>query len=75
MRDRVFFPLAALIALAMIAAALVWPRGMGAAEPSPAHPFTVTPTPAAPVPASAAKPARPARPATDAASADGAAPQ
>lgn len=34
MPDRYFFPLAALAALAMIALALVWPRGMGAAEPS-----------------------------------------
>jgi len=29
MRDRVFFPLAALLALGMIAVALIWPRGMG----------------------------------------------
>ena len=35
MRDRVFFPLMALIAGAMIALALVWPQGMGAPSPAP----------------------------------------
>ena len=39
MRDRVFFPLCALIALGMIALALLWPRGMGAVEPSLSHPI------------------------------------
>ncbi|MFZ5670350.1 MAG: hypothetical protein ACOY4K_12725 [Pseudomonadota bacterium] len=34
LRDRVFFPLCLLAAAAMIALALAWPRGMGAAEPS-----------------------------------------
>jgi hypothetical protein len=34
LRDRFFFPLCLLAALAMIALAIVWPRGMGAAEPS-----------------------------------------
>jgi hypothetical protein len=34
MRDRFFFPLIALLALAMIALAMVWPQGLG--EPSPA---------------------------------------
>lgn len=29
MRDRFFFPLMALIALAMVAVALVWPQGLG----------------------------------------------
>ena len=60
MRDRVFFPLAALLALAMIALALIWPRGMGANYPSFAHPLTV-PAPVAEAPAPA-KPAAPAKP-------------
>lgn len=34
MRDRLFYPLAILFALGMIALALVWPRGLGAATPS-----------------------------------------
>ena len=50
MRDRVFFPLAALAALAMIALALIWPRGMGAALPSFRHPLTVQAPVAAPAP-------------------------
>ncbi len=50
MRDRVFFPLAALAALAMIALALIWPRGMGAALPSFRHPLTVPAPAAAPAP-------------------------
>jgi len=33
MRDRIFFPLMALIAAAMIALALVWPEGMGRPAP------------------------------------------
>ncbi|MBI5940049.1 MAG: hypothetical protein HY859_06445 [Caulobacterales bacterium] len=49
MRDRVFFPLAALFALGMIAAALIWPRGLGANYPSFAHPLTV-PAPVAEAP-------------------------
>ena len=53
MRDRVFFPLAALFALGMIALALIWPRGMGAAYPSFSHPLTVP----APIPEPVAKPA------------------
>ena len=53
MRDRVFFPLAALAALGMIALALIWPRGMGAAFPSFAHPLTVP----APIPDAPARPA------------------
>ena len=57
MRDRVFFPLAALLALAMIAAALIWPRGMGAALPSFSHPFSVP----APVPAPPPAPAKSAK--------------
>jgi len=35
MRDRIFFPLMALIAGAMIALALVWPQGMGRPSPAP----------------------------------------
>jgi len=46
MRDRLFFPLAILFALAMIAVAMVWPRGMGAATPS----FGGAPPPAASTP-------------------------
>lgn len=53
MRDRVFFSLAALLALGMIAVALIWPRGMGAAFPSFAHPLTVP----APIPEAVVVPA------------------
>ena len=35
MRDRVFYPLMALIAAAMIALAMVWPQGMGTPSPGP----------------------------------------
>jgi len=35
MRDRIFFPLMALIAAAMIAVALYWPQGMGTPTPAP----------------------------------------
>lgn len=35
MRDRFFFPLMALIALAMIALAMVWPQGTGTPSPEP----------------------------------------
>ncbi len=35
MSDRVFYPLAALIALALIALSLVWPQGLGAPSPAP----------------------------------------
>ena len=35
MRDRVFFPLCAALAVAMIVLALVWPQGMGAPSPEP----------------------------------------
>lgn len=56
MRDRVFFPLAALLALAMIALAVIWPRGMGAAYPSFADPLTLpAPVPAPPPPPPAKK--------------------
>ncbi len=33
--DRVFYPLAILVAVAMVAAALVWPVGQGARTPDP----------------------------------------
>ncbi|MBV8682331.1 MAG: hypothetical protein JO111_05625 [Caulobacteraceae bacterium] len=35
MSDRLFFPLVALIALALIALSLVWPQGLGAPSPAP----------------------------------------
>jgi hypothetical protein len=35
MSDRVFFGAAALVAVAMIAMALVWPQGQGAQSPGP----------------------------------------
>jgi hypothetical protein len=35
MRDHVFFPVMALIALALIALSLVWPQGLGARSPAP----------------------------------------
>ncbi len=39
LRDRIFFPLCILAAVAMIALALVWPQGMGARSPAPfGHP-------------------------------------
>ncbi len=39
MPDRLFFPLVALIALALIALAMVWPQGQGARSPPPfGHP-------------------------------------
>lgn len=67
MRDRVFFPLAALFALGMIGLALIWPRGMGANYPSFSHPLTVP----APAPEPAAEPRPKKKPAAAvAASAD-----
>ena len=35
MSDRIFFPLVALIALALIVLSLVWPQGLGAPSPTP----------------------------------------
>jgi len=35
--DRVFYPLAILVAAGLVALALVWPQGQGA--PTPANPF------------------------------------
>jgi len=61
MRDRVFFPLAALAALAMIALAVIWPRGMGAAFPSFRHPLTVPAPVIVPPPAPKAAKAAPAK--------------
>ena len=48
MSDRVFFSLAALIALAMIALALVWPQGLGAPSPGPLKQPLAQPAPAKP---------------------------
>jgi hypothetical protein len=43
MSDRVFFSLAALLAVLMIALALVWPQGLGARSPAPfGHPVAQT---------------------------------
>jgi hypothetical protein len=40
MSDRIFYPLAALIALAMIGLALIWPQGTGLRSPGPfGHPL------------------------------------
>ena len=40
MSDRLFFPLVALIALALILVSLVWPQGLGAPSPAPVgHPM------------------------------------
>ena len=35
--DRVFYPLAILVAAGMVALALVWPLGQGASTPDPFH--------------------------------------
>ena len=35
MRDRLFFPVLALTALAMVVVALVWPQGLGDRSPGP----------------------------------------
>ncbi len=48
MSDRVFFPLAALIALALIGLALVWPQGQGAQSPGPFEQPLAQPAPAKP---------------------------
>ncbi|MES2034398.1 MAG: hypothetical protein V4466_09500 [Pseudomonadota bacterium] len=43
MRDRIFFPLCLLAAVAMIVLALVWPQGLGAPSPAPfGHPMEQT---------------------------------
>lgn len=47
MRDRLFYPLALLAALAMVALALVWPQGLGTASPALfGHPMGAAPAPA-----------------------------
>jgi hypothetical protein len=44
MSDRVFFSLAALMAVLLIALAAVWPQGLGARSPGPfGHPVARTP--------------------------------
>jgi hypothetical protein len=44
MSDRVFFSLAALLAVLMVALAAVWPQGLGARSPDPfGHPVARTP--------------------------------
>jgi hypothetical protein len=44
MSDRVFFSLAALVAVLMVALAAVWPQGLGARAPGPfGHPVVETP--------------------------------
>ncbi|MFT4254252.1 MAG: hypothetical protein QM608_17430 [Caulobacter sp.] len=45
MPDRIFMPLCALIALAMVAFSMVWPQGYGARSPGPfgATPLQQTP--------------------------------
>jgi hypothetical protein len=48
MSDRVFFPLLALIAAAMIALSMVWPQGLGSRSPAP---FGHAPTNTAAAPA------------------------
>jgi len=35
MRDRYFYPLAAVLAVGMVLLALVWPQGQGARSPAP----------------------------------------
>lgn len=40
MSDKIFYPLAALIAVALIALSLVWPQGLGKVSPKPfGHPI------------------------------------
>ncbi|NEX93735.1 hypothetical protein [Caulobacter sp. 17J65-9] len=42
MSDRLFYPLAALTAVLMVAIGLVWPQGFGARSPAPfGHPVEV----------------------------------
>ena len=48
MSDRVFFTVCALIALAMVAFALVWPQGLGARSPGPFGEPLAQPAPASP---------------------------
>ncbi len=40
MSDKIFYPVAALIAVALIALSLVWPQGLGKVSPKPfGHPI------------------------------------
>jgi hypothetical protein len=49
MSDRFFYPLAALIALIMLALALVWPQGTGVRSPAPfGHAVAPPPRPDSP---------------------------
>ena len=48
MSDRVFFSLAALVALALMALALVWPQGLGERSPGPFGQPLVQPAPPKP---------------------------
>ena len=48
MSDRLFFSLMALIALALIGLALVWPQGLGARSPGPFEQPLAQPAPAKP---------------------------
>ncbi|MBS0411746.1 MAG: hypothetical protein JSR86_17650 [Proteobacteria bacterium] len=57
MPDRVALPVLALIAVAMIALALVWPQGQGRRSPGP---FGVTRPPATPTAAPSGPALRPA---------------
>ena len=58
MSDRLFFPLVALIALALVALSLVWPQGLGAPSPAPfGHPLA--PLRQDPTPPQGARPAQP----------------
>lgn len=42
MSDRLFYPVAAFVAVAMVALGLVWPQGFGARSPGPlGHPVVV----------------------------------
>jgi hypothetical protein len=44
MSDRIFFSLAALAAVVIVALAAVWPQGLGARSPGPfGHPVVETP--------------------------------
>jgi hypothetical protein len=53
MSDRLFFPLAALIALVLIALSLAWPQGLGTPSPRPfGHPLAPL-KPPPPLPAAA----------------------
>ncbi|HWA61471.1 MAG TPA: hypothetical protein VG939_08850 [Caulobacteraceae bacterium] len=53
MRDRIALPLLALIAIAMVALAFVWPQGQGRRSPPPfGHPMTPVPRRQAPAPRS-----------------------